>query len=144
VALDVVDQPPLGCPTLVDEVAKRADNVPSDVLVVAPALNSRLRHRVSDVDAAVANAHDRVALAVSSLRERGVNARGEVGDANPQKAIADALASFPATEIVIATHPPGRSNLLERGLIENARTRFEIPITHLISTHGRVEQAIVA
>jgi GABA permease len=132
------------CPALVDEVAERAARAPSDVLVVAPALNSWLRHWVSDVDEAVSRAHERVEIAVGCLRERGVNARGEVGDANPVLAIADALASFPATEIVIATHPPGRSNWLERGLIEKVRVRFEVPITHLVSTYGLAEQAEAA
>jgi hypothetical protein len=96
------------CPTLVEEVARRAVNTPAVVLVVAPALNSRLRHWVSDLDGAVAQARDRVGFAVAELRERGISARGEVGDSNPLVAIADALAEFPASEIVIATHPEGR------------------------------------
>lgn len=122
------------CPTLVDEVARRAVDTQAAVLVVAPALNSRLRHWVSDVDDAVAQAHDRVRVAVAELRGRGVSARGEVGDANPLLAIADALADFPASEIVIATHPEGRSNWLEHGLIEKARARFDLPLTHLVSS----------
>jgi hypothetical protein len=132
------------CPTLVDEVARRAGNPLSDVRVVAPALNSRLRHWVSDIDDAVARARKRVELAVGELRERGVMAHGEVGDSNPMLAIADALADFPATEIVIATYPPGRSNWLEHGLIENASMSFDIPVTHLISTYGLVEEAAAA
>jgi hypothetical protein len=126
------------CPTLVDEVARRAIDTPAQVLVVAPALNSRLRHWVSDVDEAVAQARDRVGFAVAELRERGVSARGEVGDANPLLAIADALAGFPASEIVIATHPEGQSNWLERGLIQKATARFDLPITHLVSSYGLV------
>jgi hypothetical protein len=126
------------CPALVDEVARRAIDRPAEVLVVAPALNSRLRHWVSDIDGAVARARDRVEFAVAELRERGVSARGEVGDADPLLAIADALAGFPASEIVIATHPQGRSNWLERGLIEKATARFDLPITHLVSSYGLV------
>src|SRR5438309_3183825 len=118
------------CPTLVDEVARRAGETPREVLVVAPALNSRLRHWVSDVDGAIARAHDRVELAVVELRERGVSARGEVGDSDPMLAITDALANFPASEIMIATHPAGQSNWLERRLIENAGAHLDIPVTH--------------
>jgi hypothetical protein len=132
------------CPTLVDEVARRAVNTAAVVLVVAPALNSRLRHWVSDVDDAVAQARDRVAFAVAELRERGIGARGEVGDSNPLLAIADALAEFPASEIVIATHPEGRSNWLERGLIEKATARFDLPITHLVSSYGLVAEGAPA
>ena len=132
------------CPTLIDEVARRAGDAPTDVLVVAPALNSRLRHWASDVDGAIARAHDRVETAVSGLRERGVAARGQVGDADPMMAIADALADFPASEIVIATHPAGESNWLERGLIANASSRFDIPVTHLISAYGLVQEGVPA
>jgi GABA permease len=132
------------CPTLVDEVARRAINTPAEVLVVAPALNSRLRHWVSDIDDAVAQAHDRVGFAVAELRARGVSARGEVGDSNPLLAIADALAGFPASEIVVATHPEGQSNWLERGLIEKATARFDLPITHLLSSYGLVADGVPA
>jgi hypothetical protein len=129
------------CPTLADEVARRASAVPTDVLVVAPALNSRLRHWLSDVDEALARAKERLDLAITALRRRGVVARGEIGDSNPLSAIADALASFPADEIVIATLPPGRSHWIERGLVENAMARFGIPITHLVSSYDLVDGA---
>lgn len=59
-------------------------------------------------------------------------------------AIADALAHFAASEIVIATHPAGYSNWLERGLIEKARARFAVPVTHLVSRYGLVEEAAAA
>lgn len=132
------------CPTLVDEVARRANGSHADVLVVAPALNSRIRHWVSDIDGAIARAHDRVQLAVGELRERGIAARGQVGDSDPMLAITDALATFPASEIVIATHPAGQSNWLERGLIDNASSRFGIPVTHLISTYGLAHEGVPA
>ena len=128
------------CPTLADEIERRAHEDPTDVLVVAPALNSRLRHWVSDVDGAVARAHERVDLAVGELRARGIRARGEVGDANPVVAIDDALATFPAEAMIIVTYPPGESNWLERGLVEKAGARYDVPITHLVSSYGLVEQ----
>ena len=132
------------CPTLVDEIARRVGTGDSEVLVIAPALNSRMRHWVSDVDKAIARAHHRVGLALDGLREHGISARGEVGDANPLLAIADALASFPATEIVIVTHPPGESNWLEHRLIERATSEFDLPITHLVSAFGLTDQLIAA
>jgi hypothetical protein len=130
------------CPTLADEVARRASAAPTEVLVVAPALNSRLRHWVSDVDEALARAHERLDRAITALRQRGVIVRGEIGDANPLLAIADALASFPADEIVITTLPRGRSNWIERGLVEKATARFAIPIVHLVSSYDLVEEAV--
>src|SRR3954462_13652793 len=88
------------CPVLTDVVAGRAEGPHDEVLVVAPALNSRLRHWTSDVDGGVAGAlpgaRDRVGVAGDALRDRGVAARGEVGDADPMIAIEDALVGFPA------------------------------------------------
>lgn len=59
-------------------------------------------------------------------------------------AITDALATFPASEIVIATHPAGQSNWLERGLIDNASSRFGIPVTHVISTYALPHEGVPA
>jgi hypothetical protein len=126
------------CPVLADEIAAMAATAPTDVLVVAPALNSRLRHWVSDVDGAVEQARDRLRAALAELRDRGVHARGEVGDANPLLAIEDALAGFPAQELLIVTHPPRASNWLEHGLVDRAAERFGLPVRHLVSEHGLV------
>jgi hypothetical protein len=127
------------CPALADEVAARARDAATEVLVVAPALNKRLRHWVSDVDAAIAAARERLERAVANLTERGIVAEGAVGDSDPLLAIEDALADFEATEIVISTHPPGRSNWLEKNLPERAASRFDLPLTHLVSRYALEE-----
>jgi hypothetical protein len=67
-----------------------------------------------------------------------------VGDPDPLIAVADALAVFPADEIIVSTHPPGRSNWLEKDLIERLQDRHRQPVTHLVSAYGlepRVKQA---
>jgi hypothetical protein len=125
----VIADNPCPCPALADEVAGRALPDAADVVVVAPALNSRLRSWTSDVDAALAQAGERARLAVEALRERGVSARGSIGDSSPLMAIEDALAEFEATEIVIATHPRTKAHWLERGLIPKATARFGLPVT---------------
>ena len=71
------------CPTLAEQVMLRGSGRLLDVLVVAPALNSRLRHWVSDVDGAVEHTRARLDLAVADLATHGLRAAGEVGDANP-------------------------------------------------------------
>jgi hypothetical protein len=104
----------------------------SEVLVVAPALNSRLRHIFADTDAAYAAAEERLAESVEVLRAAGIAASGAVGDSDPVQAIEDALVEFGATEIVVSTHPPERSNWLEKRVVERASERFELPITHVV------------
>jgi hypothetical protein len=47
-------------------------------------------------------------------------------------AIEDALAEFDADEVIISTHPPDRSNWLERGVVERARERIDLPVSHVV------------
>jgi hypothetical protein len=113
------------------EVVRRAQSG-SDVLVVCPALNSPLRHWASDEDGARAKAQARLDDSLQALLTEGVEARGEVGDADPIQAMDDVLRIFGANEIVISTHPPGRSNWLEKEVIGRARERYPVPITHVV------------
>jgi hypothetical protein len=112
-------------------LAKSLD-VREEVLVVTPALNSPLKTWVSDEDDARAAAQERLDTSLAKLSEAGVEARGEVGDGDPLQAMEDALRTFGADEIIISTHPVGRSNWLERGVVEKARERFTVPITHVV------------
>jgi hypothetical protein len=111
---------------------RKVEGVNNQVLVVCPALNSQVRHWASDEDAARAAAQRRLDASLARLRELGVHARGEVGDGDPLQAMEDALRTFGADEIVISTHPEGRSNWLERGVVTAARERFEVSITHVV------------
>jgi hypothetical protein len=102
-----------------------------DVLIVAPALNSRLRYWLSDEDAARHAAAERLTRALERLREAGFAAEGLVADADPLRAIDDALALFPADEIVVAAHPRAPSHWLARDLVRRARLRYAQPIVHV-------------
>jgi hypothetical protein len=116
---------------LLNELRSRAGEH-SDVLVVAPALNSRLRHLFADVDQARTEAEVRLEKSISALAAAGIAARGAVGDSDPVRAIEDALFEFKADELVISTHPPERSNWLEKKVVERARERFDLPVTHVV------------
>jgi hypothetical protein len=114
------------------EVVGRALEGNAEVLVVSPALNTRLRHWTSDEDQARAAAQDRLDESLAALDEDGVDARGRIGEDDPIQAIEDSLRVFGADEIVISTHPPGRSNWLEHGVVDRAREKFDLPITHVV------------
>src|SRR5205085_6465930 len=128
----VVANETVGGETLREVIAQKAEGYDEEVLVVTPALNSPLKHWVSDEDAARAQAQARLDESLERLRAAGVNARGEIGDGDPLQAIEDALRTFGADEIIISTHPEGRSNWLERGVVSGARERFAVPITHVV------------
>ena len=128
----VIANETVGGHTLRSAILERSLDVREEVLVVTPALNSPIRHWVSDDDGARAAAQERLEKSLAQLAAAGVEARGEVGDGDPLQAIADALRTFGADEIIISTHPEGRSNWLERGIVEHARERFAVPITHVV------------
>jgi GABA permease len=110
----------------------KAESVEEEMLLVCPALNSRVRTWTSDEDPARAEAQERLDASLARLSAAGVSARGEIGDGDPLQALEDALREFPADEIVVSTHPPGRSHWLEQGVVEQARLRYDVPVTHVV------------
>ena len=100
------------------------------VFVVAPALNSRLRHWMSDDREARRAAEERLDATVDGLARAGVHASGHVGDADPVQAIADALPTFAADELVIAAHGGERSRRLAQDIAARARKRFGLPVVN--------------
>jgi GABA permease len=117
---------------LVDTVRDIALSHDAEVLVVAPALNSRLRHFMSDSDGARHAAEQRLAGCLARLQAAGVRATGHVGDADPLRAMEDAMVVFPADEIVIGTHPEQRSNWLAHDIVGRACARFNLPVAHVV------------
>jgi GABA permease len=128
---------------LVSARARREHAPHSAVLVLAPALNSRLRHLFSDSDPAIRQAELRLAHCVEGLRRRGIEAAGIVGDEDPLRAIEDILHTFPADELVISTHVRARSNWLAREVIPRARARFALPTAHVVVDADRRAAEIV-
>jgi GABA permease len=128
----VIANETVGGDELLALLGTRSIDVDEQVLLVCPALNSRVRTWTSDEDPARAGAQERLDASLSRLAEAGVSARGEIGDGDPLQALEDALREFPADEIVVSTHPPGRSHWLEQGVVEQARQRYDVPITHVV------------
>jgi hypothetical protein len=104
----------------------------SQVYVVCPALNSPVRHWASDEDPARRAAERRLERSLAGLRDGGIEASGRVGDGEPLQAIEDGLRLFDADEVIVSTHPEGRSHWLEKGVVREARERFAVPITHVV------------
>ena len=118
--------------TLHETIRGKSAGYRTNVLVVAPAQPSPLQHFASDDDPGRRAAQERVDASLAKLREAGFSAQGQVGDPDPVQAIEDALRTFGPDEIIISTHPEGRSHWLERGVVEHARERFAVPITHVV------------
>jgi hypothetical protein len=97
-----------------DAVRFRARKTPdAEVLVIAPA--SVESERAAEL---------RVAAALERLRTDGLYAEGLVLEADPSRAIDEALALFDADEIVIATSDKGRT----KEVVRSTRLRHAKPI----------------
>jgi len=132
----VIANETVGGEELLAIIRRKAEGVQVHVLVVCPALNSQLRTWASDEDGARSAAQSRLDASLTQLERDGVHAEGAVGDGDPLQAIEDALRTFGADEIVISTHPEGRSHWLERNIVGAARDRFDVPITHVVVDLG--------
>jgi GABA permease len=128
----VIANETLGGEELLSTISTLALSERTQFLVVCPALNSRLRTYTSDEDPAREAAQHRLDATLARLASVGIKARGEVGDGDPLVAADDAVRTFGPNEIVISTHPPGRSNWLERGIVESVGARFDVPVTHVV------------
>ncbi len=132
----VVANETVGGPELLHVLREHVGGRRAVVLVVCPALNSPVRHWASDEDSAREAAGDRLALSLQAMRAAGLDASGEIGDGDPIQAIEDALRTFQPDELIVSTHPPGRSHWLERGVVERAEERFALPLTHVVVDLG--------
>jgi len=128
----VVANETVGGEELMKEIGELALAGRTKFHVVCPALNSRLKTWTSDSDAAREAAQERLDTTLGRLSAVGIEATGEVGDLDPLVAIEDAIRIFHPDEIVISTHPVGKSNWLERGVVSAARERFDLDVTHVV------------
>ena len=131
----VVANQTVGGRALLDELKSRVSGESrSEILVVTPPLaGSAAEHWSSDIDEGIAEARRRLEASVATMRQAGLNVRGQLGDHHdPNQAIEDALREFPADEVVISTHTPERSRWLESGVVEKARSDLPQPVTHVI------------
>jgi hypothetical protein len=107
--------------------------------VVVPAVGmSKLQWLTGEEDEARAAAE---VTAQQTEEATGDRTHAAVGDSDPVQAVQDALATFPADEIVIVTRPDEDADWLEGGSVAEALRRFDLPVHHLVATPGGVEPA---
>lgn len=119
---------------LCSAVREHAGEEPAEFFIVAPALNARLSHWVSDVDRAETEAQRKLQATVEMMRDHGYTTRGAIGDPDPVQAIEDVRAghAFEPDEIIVSTHPHGRENWLEKRVLDRARSRYSVPVTEVV------------
>ena len=116
-----VDALPFGVRELIDSA--------DEILVIAPRLPQRLDWLTSATDAATEQADERLRAVLGELEELGAPVEGEVGADDPLLAFEDAVASFAPGHILVGLRAGDQSGWQERGLVDQIRARFGLPLT---------------
>jgi hypothetical protein len=101
----------------------------SEILVISPALPSRIAWLASDTDKTREVADARLGTVLAHLDETGAKVRGAVGADDPLAAFEDAVTDFQPEHILIALRGSTESGWQERGLIDKVVARLELPVT---------------
>jgi hypothetical protein len=139
----VVANRTLGGDHLIRAVRQRMHNGPCEFWVVVPAVrpvDARTEDRSYGSDAGDYGwaesgelfAQQRLDRELQRLHEAGVEADGEVGDADPYKAVSRTMADKKFDEIILSTLPRARSRWLRQDLPRKLQ-RFGIPVTQVVS-----------
>jgi hypothetical protein len=103
----------------------------AEMLVVAPASEISRLDWLTNADNDARSEAESLAVK-TALAAPTENVEARVGDADPLKAIADALRTFAADEILIVSHPDNEAGWLENGSGLAAQdARFGLPITRV-------------
>jgi hypothetical protein len=121
---------------LCDEVLRRAGDA-GRVLVVAPALASRLHTLTNDTDRESGMARARLETILARLEQHGVRAEGRVAAQDPALEVEEALDGFAATEVIVVAEDHEHANWSERGLTERIARRG-LPVTRLAVAREQV------
>ena len=101
----------------------------SDVLVITPILPGALQWLVSDTDRARHEADARLNTVLGHMEQMQVPAAGRVGDETPLTAFEDAVRDFRPDHILLALRSGEQTGWQERGLVDQVRAAFRLPIT---------------
>lgn len=85
-------------------------------------------------------ARARLEQMLSVLRTNGLSAEGEVGDYRPLRALEEAVSTFNPDQLVIVTLPAEESMWLRFEMVDKARERYSIPVTHLTAHASTPEE----
>jgi hypothetical protein len=125
VAIEPIDEP--AAVEAVQAAATAGEDGDAEVLVLAPALNSPLSTWASDLGRSRLDAQRKLVLTLGSLAAADLDARGAVGDPDPEQAVEDTLRQFAADEVIVGI-PEQDAKGGTRELIAELRRRLDVPV----------------
>jgi hypothetical protein len=128
----IVGNRTLGGEKLVEAIRARAASGDVRFRLVVPQTKPSAGFVIYD-EAVRESAQVRIDLALSLLANEGIEASGEVGDADPFLATMDAIAARRPEEIILSTHPAPHSGWLRRDLIERIENASGLAVEHVVT-----------
>jgi hypothetical protein len=99
--------------------------------VIAPVLVSQAHFAMSDRDAEMAEAQDRLDASLAWAREHGFTATGTIGSDDPETAMADALRRSGAEAVLFVSRGEDERTRLEDRALRRADAELAIPVVHV-------------
>ena len=121
-----------------DAVRERHEQGDHQFRLVVPIARPQHGNVIYD-EAARDAARVRIELVTAYLSRLGIEATAEIGDEDPYTAATDALAAWPADELIVSTLPQTRSGWLRRDLVDRLRGDAGVPVDHVVSEPAREE-----
>jgi hypothetical protein len=115
---------------LLETIRERIEAGAHGVALAAPQ-NQPIAGQIVDRDEVREAALSRVEVTQAVLRDFGVEAAGAVMDPDPALALDDAIRAFSPREVLLSCLYDTRFGLTRKDLVEWAKQRFEVPITHI-------------
>ncbi len=115
---------------LLETLRERVDAGAEGVALAAPQ-NQPLAGQIVDRDEVREAALSRVEVTQAVLRDFGIEAPGAVMDPDPALALDDAIRAFAPREVLLSCLYDTRFGLTRKDLVEWAKQRFDVPITHI-------------
>jgi hypothetical protein len=128
----VVANRTLGEQHLLDELHRRQGRGEVAFHVVVPASHPTGTWTWTD-DEAETGARQRLDALLATLAAAGIDATGEIGDANPVVAVEDLLRREPMDEIIVSTLPQGLSRWLAGNVVHRIQDHTGLPVTHIVA-----------
>jgi nucleotide-binding universal stress UspA family protein len=120
-AVAEADELPHAVRTVIDAAA--------EMYVITPTLPGRLAWLADDVDRFRHVADERLDAVLGHMRSIGAHASGLAARGSVSLVIADAVAVFEPTHVLVALRSAEHANWQERRLVEDIEERFRLPVT---------------
>ena len=115
----------------------------AEVYVVTPTLPGRLAWLTDDIDRLRHLADERLDTVLGHIHAISPEARGRTGDEMLLTSFDDAVGDFQPDHILIGLRSSEHGNWQERGLLEQVKERFGLPVTtYAIDLQGHVTLSV--